>query len=433
MPFPQKVRLGGADCFHLALDRHARTHAAGGNVVRMAFFMGEGITKEELQERLDQVPIISWLCNIRLRDGFFFSIPYWEFLPDQGFKVEIREHESESGPDLPAELFKRDIPLTAARFFEADLIHYPGGRSTILFSWNHILLDGRGSGMLFNYLNDPSKHVPLSSFFPVEKKSPGWIKYIRNMYAVKHFIEQNTKGNIVSVYSCQANQDKHPEFRNKVIRYSHAETVLLEKNAKKNGTRFGVNSFLIAACVNAVNKVLQGRGIQGDMWLPIPYDGRKRGAFGPIISNNVSMVFYTVPREKMKAIPDLVAHISQEMNKQLKDEIPHKYALLLDLMRHIPSRLYYNLVNRPGEGALSSFLFTATGEGIGDMRSLFGRPLSDVVIYSPETYPPGLTFLFLRFNNQIKVSISYSKQVIREEEILLIEQELKTVLLQDEN
>ena len=36
---PEKVRLSGADCFHLGLDKHAKKHGAGGNVMRKIFYL----------------------------------------------------------------------------------------------------------------------------------------------------------------------------------------------------------------------------------------------------------------------------------------------------------------------------------------------------------------------------------------------------------
>lgn len=425
---PKRLKLSGADCFHVALDRHAQKHSAGGNVVRMAFFLEGKISKESLQSHLDRISVINWMCNIELRSGHYFQIPFWEHTGTDR-RVIICEHLSNQVGEIPELIFQRDIPLDAPRFFEADLIHYPNNTSTILFSWNHILLDGRGSGMLMNYMDHPEMKIPVEAFFPTEKKSPGWIQYIRNMYKVKHFIEESTKSNIVSVFSSPKELYAEPLFKRQVLRFDAEETKQLEVNARKNGTRFGVNSFLLAACSKAVSQLLERRGKKGDLWIPVPYDGRKRGSFGPVISNNVSTVFYTIPMDKQKDVPSMVAHLAHQMNQQLKEEMPHRYNLLLDMMRHIPSRLYYYLVARPGEGALSSFLFTATGEGIGDMRSLFGLPLKDVVIYSPETYPPGLTFLFLRFNNQIKVNISYSSHVIQEAEFNTLCSELTEILI----
>jgi hypothetical protein len=253
---------------------------------------------------------------------------------------------------------------------------------------------------------------------------------MKNMFEVKKFIEKSAKPPIASVAT--GRESAAAKFRFHVLRFDHEQTKKIELNARKNGTRFGVNSFLIAACCHASDKLIKSKGRKGTLWIPVPYDGRLRGAFGPVISNNVSSVFYTVPQEKLQDIKTTVAHITTQMNDQLRNEMPKKYNTLLDLMRHIPGKLYYKLISNPGEGALASFLFTATGEGIGDLKTFFDKPVKDVVIYEPQTFPPGLTYLFLRYNNTLKVNICYSEAVISPSELAALENDLRSIFLSDE-
>jgi hypothetical protein len=425
---PETIKLSGADCFHVVLDKHAKHHSSGGNVVRMAFCLEGKVSAEQLRTRLDSLPVIHWLCNIKLMSGGLFTSPYWKY-SDQGNKIEIREHQVENAAHLPEHLFHKDIGLDSKCFIEADLVH-DKENTNILFSWNHILMDGRGSGMLIDQINKPNNDIPVSAFFPKEKPSASWFSYIRNMFEVKNFLEQSSKPPIASV--AKSSEQEAGTFRFHIVKFDQEQTKLIEKNARLNGTRFGVNSFLIAACAQSVNKLLKAKGRQGTLWVPVPYDGRLRGAFGPVISNNVSSIFYTIPQEKLVSTPVAVTHIAAQMNDQLKQEMPKKYNKLLDLMKYIPASLYYRLVNRPGEGSLASFLFTATGEGIGDLKTFFDRPVKDVVIYEPQTFPPGLTFLFLRFNNTLKVNISYSDSVVSPEELATLEASLRSIFLANE-
>jgi hypothetical protein len=423
---PTKLKLSGADYFHVVLDTHAAHHNSGGNVVRMAFCLEQNLSKETLREKLSGISVIHWLCNISLVKGNFFRAPYWLY-KDEGREIAIFEHSSGRPDEIPHAIFHRDIPLNAERFIEADLIHGPGNKTILLFSWNHILLDGRGSGMLTDYIDDPKPSILVSAFFPKERNNESWFSGMKNMFQVKAFLESTTKGRKIA--SVAPENSEEGEFRFHLVRFSHEQTKQIEKHAKESGNRFGVNAFLISACSIAVGKVLESKGRKGDLWVPVPYDGRKRGAFGPVISNNVSSVFYTIPSEKLKDVNACVAHVNGQLAEQLKLEMPKKYSALQEMMRYLPSDLYYKLVNRPGEGALASFLYTATGEGIGDMKTFFGIPVSDMVIYSPQTFPPGLTFLFLRFNDTIKVNISYSSSSLSETELQLLEKELILILL----
>jgi hypothetical protein len=47
------------------------------------------------------------------------------------------------------------------------------------------------------------------------------------------------------------------------------------------------------------------------------------------------------------------------------------------------------------------------------------------------TFPPGLTFVFLKHNNELNVNIAYSPDVISDNELHLIEEKIKEILLAD--
>src|SRR5208282_6411927 len=89
---PKKVFLTGSDCFHLVLDKHAKSHLAGGNVIRMAFRFRSQLSVDRIKRVLDQSPLIYWLCNIKLIRRTPFSVPFWQFL-DKGNQIELYESD----------------------------------------------------------------------------------------------------------------------------------------------------------------------------------------------------------------------------------------------------------------------------------------------------------------------------------------------------
>ena len=77
---PEKVILSGADCFHLVLDKHAKKHGAGGNVMRKIFYFNKSLSCEKINSILKSSPVIYWLCNINWYRGGLFRIPYWKYI-----------------------------------------------------------------------------------------------------------------------------------------------------------------------------------------------------------------------------------------------------------------------------------------------------------------------------------------------------------------
>lgn len=428
---PEKVQLSGADCFHLVLDMHAKKHHAGGNVMRKVFYFSNKLSKEKIETILKSSPVIYWLCNIKLVPGSLLKIPFWKYT-DSGNEIILQEHQSGIEDEIPQAISARDITVEASRFIEADLVYYPSGSCAFVLSWNHILLDAKGTTLLFDHLNHISNNTiqPVNNFFPLKEKSPNIVSYIRNMYKVKKFIQTSSR---VPVSSVASNTSKSIEGNtsSKVIIFTKDETKKINENAFKTGSRFGPGLYFIACCSHVINTLNKQRNTAGDIWLPVPYDGRLKGAAGPLISNCVAFLFYRIPQNELNSVTQTVKCLSAQMTSQIKDGIPKKYTMFLNMMRHIPVWLYYFLINRTGKAVFASFLYTSTGDNFNNLVSLFGEPIRNINMIPALTFPPGLTFVFLKQDDKLNINIAYSPDIISNNDLHLIEQKIKEILLAD--
>lgn len=425
---PKKIFLSGADCFHLVLDKHARKHRSGDNVMRIVFYFAEKIESGRIEATLNRSPLVHWLCNITIHTGLFLSRPYWKY-KNEGRSIPITEHTHPAAYELPEQLLNRDIPINAPCFIECDIVRYPSGASVLVFSWNHILMDGRGISMFVNHLNELEGNAVGSwnVLFPAKEKSTGILPHIRNMYEVKRFMQHSSRAPISSVYRGQSNSSPH--FKNRIIYFTKEETTAIEKQAFDHGARFGANLYYLSCCAHTVNQVNINRKHEGVVWMPIPYDGRLKGSTGPVISNFVSYLFYRLPAEEMTDLRKTVQSMNKQMAAQLKEEMPRKYDMLLKMMRHFPLGLYYFLVNRTGEGSFASFLYSSTGNNFNAMTSLFGKKVTNLTIYPSSTFPPGLTFSFLKHGDALNVNIAYSSDILSNIEVDFIEKYIRNLLL----
>ncbi len=413
--FPSKVFLSGADCFHLMLEINSKKYQTGNNVIRIVLHFNNEDSALPILANIRLSPLIYWFCNIQLVKGFWFQKPHWKF-EDQGNKIEIREHQHGINSGLPAEILDRKITLDNKSQIEFDLIRYPTQKVAIIISWHHIVMDARGSRLLTAHLSNPLTHDPsfFTDFFPVKAKRGSLIQYIRNMYEVKHFIENSSRAPIATV--SQPGITKR-NFKIQTIHFTTRETEQIDKTAKENGARFGANAFLLACCAHLVNEINKIRGSAGTIWLPVPYDGRKRGGHGPIVTNCISFLFYRLPQSDLTSLKKTVASINQQMSDQIKNDWPKKFNMLLDMMRYFPLRLHYFLSNRPSKGVVSSFLYTSAGEDTWDTNRLLTDHIEDVLIIPPLVFPPGLTFSFSRHNNTLRMNIVYCSNILKEAEL----------------
>jgi NRPS condensation-like uncharacterized protein len=430
-PLPKKVRLNGSDCFHLVLDQHARKYRAGGNVMRQVFYLSSYVSLDKITHVLKKSPLLYWLCNIKLVKGSFLQSPYWLFT-DKGNEISIAVHQCRVEKEVPTSILDKDIAITAAKFISVDVLYYPSGKSALVFSWNHILLDGKGTALLFQHLNNLSAGVgtDMRHLFPVAEQRAHVLHYIKNMYEVKRFIKTSSKSPISSVTTKLVHAKEDVVF--KTLHFTEQETKEIEANAFASGARFGINIYQIACCLHAVNELNKSRGNAGTMWLPIPYDGRIRGSQGPTIGNQVSYLFYRIDQNDLGSLTQTVASINSQMKDQLGRSMPKKYDLLLRMMRRFPLPLYYYLVSRTGKGTFSSFLYTTTGENFSNFSSFLGEPVQDIAILPAATVPPGLTFIFVKHGCSLNLNIAFSPDVLRHNEWDLIEKKLKTLLVEKE-
>ena len=428
--FPKKVYLSGADCFYLVIEAKAQKHRAGNNVIRIVFQFHDDLKAKELIKNAQQSPLIHWLCNITLHKGSVFYKPYWNYV-NTGNKLKVTEHFAETDHFIPEELLNRDIPIKNSCLLEFDIINYESKKNTLILSWNHILMDGRGSGMLVRHLNNPSQidDKLFSRFFPSAEKKTNLFSAIKNMYAVKSFIENSSRAPISFIKSESVKTTTR--FKIKVISFSEEETKTIQENAAINGSKLGSNVFLMACCAQAVHGLNQNKNNAGPIWIPVPYDGRKRGSVGPIITNCISFLFYRVSKNDLITLKETVKSINAQMAHQLKIEMPKKYNMLLNMMRHIPINLYSFLTTRSSKGVVASFLYSSAGEDFRDMTSLLHDATAEITIIPPFTYPPGLTFSFLRQNNALKMTLVYCENTLSTKDLSLLETHIQKNLLQN--
>ncbi len=426
---PEKVFLSGADCFHLVLDKHAKKHGTGGNVMRKIFYFNDSLSFQKINTVLKSSPVIHWLCNIKLVQGSLFQLPYWKYTDLQN-EIIVLEHHAVIENEVPQSILSRDITIESSMFIEADLIHFPSGGCAFVLSWNHILLDAKGTTLLFEHLDHITENNPnrQEAFFPGKEKKAGLLTYISNMYKVKKFVQSSSRPPVSSV-AYGKTKSVGNIIATKVVAFTAGETKIISENAFKKGSHFGPTLYFIACCAHVIHVINKERKNAGDLWLPVPYDGRLRGASGPLISNCVSFLFYRIPQTQLNTIAETVKCLSEQMKAQIKDSIPQIYTMFLNMMRYIPLWLYYFLISRTGKGVFASFLYTSTGDNFNELTSLFGEPVKNITMIPALTFPPGLTFVFLKHNETLNINIAYSPDIITDNELILIEERLKDLLL----
>ena len=422
LKLPNKLELNGADCFHLLLEDINKSNGTSNNVIRMLIEFSNKKELEKLVSEIENSEITQWIAQLRLQRRSFKS-PIW--VSDSNMKkLKVVRHADESTFE---KVKFEPISLNKDALIRFDILD-TGTDFKLLFSWHHIIMDGRGAGFLIRHLTnyESTDEIDESYIFkhPVETKS--FKKRFSRMFDVKHFVEDMLEN------SLEAPKTLYPEetgFHHEVISFDSDQSKIIEQNAFDAGSRFGINMYQLACSFLTFKKVIE---TNNKMWVPIPYDGRKRGATGPIVGNHISFLFYKLEADQITTPKEAVASLNEQMNDQLKRDIPAKYNDMLSLMRKFP--LWFNkwATTRSSKGRISSFLYSSSGEGHWDTKR-FHSSFKNLVLIPPFSNDPGITFTFSRFNGNIKLNIVACKTKFDNKKLSLIRDTFQSYLLGSES
>lgn len=423
----QKTPLSGADYFQLVLDKHIRKHGTVGNVSRIVIEVEGRIEKSFLLKRLHSLIIFNWMKNLKMRRTGIWTIPFWQrFSTDRDFP--LTEHQQV--PNIPVEVFNRDIRPESGVLFHLDLMQFTSGNSCLVFSVHHSLMDSKGVQLLMKALGDIEHPERLDNYFPKEIPSKHSLYYkLKKSFEAKHFIEEF---NFKRMATLLANQPKSvPRSQFDVIQFSIEESLKIDANAKLNGSKFGNSAYYMACITRGLNHLLEKRGRgKGDFWIPLPQNQRLRGSVGPVFSNQLSFMFFRIPQEGLSSLPNTIAEITKQMMHQARIGFPAAYSTMMELFRRVPLFIYSFLIKNSSKGATASFSFSDVGEAWSDSTHFLGLPIKDVSHIPANPYIPGFTVVVSRFRGAIKVIVAHIEETIADNEMQIFEEYLRRDLLQ---
>ena len=424
--FPKKILLSGEDYFYLVLESNIKQYKTGNNTVRIYFVPQNEADLVSFLAAVKSSYLLFYLNNLKLRKGNLFRKPSWIFENKLFVENEISIHKHEIENEIPFSILNRKINLDADNLISFDVIKFPSNTSMIVFSWHHILMDGKGASLFLKHIYD-HEFDNISSFFPPVKEKINLFKQLINLNQMKEFIRKQNK-NIEEGYSVLSSKERC--FYSDEIVFTREESEQIKLNGFRAGSKFGVNHFLLACCLYAYLKLPKNKSNSKNYWIPIPYDGRKRGAIGPIITNSISFVFYRVSHKDCISVASIVSSLNKQLKMQIQKEISPKFLSMLDVMRHLPLGFYRFLVKSTSSKTMSPFLFSSSGDTNWELEKSINFPLNDISVFAPFSYPPGIVFSALQFDRKIKLRISYADLIFSEEEIVFLKKELRQTLLQ---
>ncbi len=410
--------LLGLDYFMLALEENDTSIGTSGHTCRYIIELEGEFHTDDFKKKLKTNNVAQWLSSLRIKSSPF-SKKKWVI--EKVNEIIVEEIDSEKL--LPSSLMNNTLSKCKPPLFYFSIIKKKNKQVTFIFSWHHLLMDGYGAVLFLENLISPLKVKET-----IRKKSILNLTTLKESIKAKKFVDSTSKGEIETmedIFTKNVNQNF------KFISFTEEETKIIEKNATKNGSRFGISSYFLSCASIVVAKHFERKTTHPikDFWIPVPQDTRKKGSKWPITGNHLSFLFYRIKSQNCTDKKAMTIDLNNQMVEQIKNKIPLAYSHLMNYMRIIPTKLYAKLIKGPNGKSLSSFLFTVAAEHPKTFNQINGCKIINAYSVPPNTYPPGLTFAFNRFQDKIQLVIPYYEHLFTPSEINEIEKEICIELL----
>lgn len=426
--FPERMTLNGADYFLFQLDRLMWKLGKQRNICTFAVTLQERISAEELKKRLTANLSYQWICRLRLQKSWPFTLLKWVH-KSAIVLAEIQQYQLEDAGTLPEHVFNMPFDVLKDPAFRVTLLQVAGGAgSIIIFTWHHALMDARGGETFIRHLgglNDLRQENLLSteqdSLLPLRDQANIALQ-------MKEFLCEISK---LPIFSLAKTSKLASPLRYRVLAYSTQQHEMIKARANEQGAGFLVSAFYLAATACAIASVQQQKGMQGekDMLIPIPLDRRKRGVDGPVMGNQVTFLFYRIPYAVLDNVKNCMMELIEQMKLLMRSENPKHFLVMMTFLRRVPGWLYLMQLTSPTKGQMASFYYSDTGDSLDVFDTLFGSAVTNVIHYPPNMYPPGLTFVFSRYQGVLQITFAYRESVINAAEVEVLIQQMNSGLL----
>lgn len=428
--FPNSMTLNGADFFLLQLDHIMWKLSGQRNICTFVVTLEERLEYEDLEKYLAVNTAYQWICRLRLQKGWPFALAKWGYNADLALP-EIEQYQLDQLGALPAGLLEQPFNIVKQSAFKISLVQLAGAGSQLVFTWHHALMDAHGGEIFVRHLGG-AEAIPAADWVANEQGSVLPLRARADIaLQMKEFLCHVSRLPFIS-FARKKKLKKNVHYQ--VLTFSAQQSKLITERARQHGAGFLVSAFYLAATAYAVAKVQSKRApLESDMLVPIPLDRRKRGVQAPVLGNQVTFLFYRIPQAALESIGACVTELIAQMKDLMRSDNPGHYLIMMDFLRRVPGWLYRMQLTSPTNGQMASFHYSDTGESLDLYKQLFGCAVVNAIHYPPSMYPPGITFVFSRYQGALQLTLGYMESVLTEAELEQLLSELQLGLLGSEN
>jgi len=119
------------------------------------------------------------------------------------------------------------------------------------------------------------------------------------------------------------------------------------------------------------------------------------------------------------------------MTNQIRDRFPESCMAALAMFKPLPLSYYVHHLGKPTRGKMATLCFSDSGESCAGLTDLWGGKIEEVTHLVPSWRPPGLTLIFLRFDQRLSALLSSVDDCLTPAEVDRLEQDVRYALLEE--
>ncbi|MBI5874534.1 MAG: hypothetical protein HZB81_01575 [Deltaproteobacteria bacterium] len=429
-----KYYLSGSDWVISALDYMMKKATCSGNMSQVVFILGfaadHQLIEDSLRRFAKELPV---LCGNIARA--YNLAPYWRIPQNtkEDLDIKVSHVENPSGIRLLLE-------KSANRPFKNENEHISfnliiaGKQAFLAMAFDHRLLDARGAEAFLNlfqqYLTESNAPHVLQD---IRLSSPsGLSEWMKKFYAGRNVNRKFIALSGITPDSLPIPIGKNRGFGFKIITFDLKETELIYDNACREAGYLMEMPYLLANVIQAVSGLFKKRGLSVSSFLiPVSVDMRAgKDIKQELFFNHVSYLFFQISSGNMDNLKGLINSIKQQMYEQVKSGFPKDLAEASFLTRIAPRPVLGRLLRLPFKGKTASFIFSHLGKSSYLSSEFIGEKVENIFHMPRVPVPPGLGFFFNYFNGQLNLVISYLEELIQDDEVAMLETDIKKRLAQ---
>lgn len=423
-PHPD-VPVTGTDWFLHAFDQGMQRRGDQGNVCHLVLRLDTPLDPNQLDKAVHRATWLHDLAALRLRHGLLRR-PTWR--PDpRAPAVEVRRATLDSLETLAEALPTRPIDLTRDAPLWLTHLRAPDGDAVVL-TFHHAAMDARGAELTLARLGGllpTPRPDEVQLAVSTDPRTLG--ARLRSAKLARDSVLRFSLGPLRYLAPRRLTHPARLRYRRFTL--TAAQTLTVTQTAQAHGASLGAAAFLLVAVARALRDATAQRvPAGGDFLVPMPLDRRARNALGPLLGNQVSLLFYRLDRNALDDLTASVRAVLEQMRSHVRSGLPEAFETLLGMCRALPAGLLRAIVSLPTLGRMASFGFSDTGSTLQRLDRFLDLPVTDAWHLPGNLHPPGVTVICSRHGGRLSFSLAWLHGTLSDAELRDFEAGLRSLL-----